>query len=185
MINDVNWQTSLKFVWRPENDGQGFHVSPNDPGGDTNHGVIQTTWSFYQDHGYIPTDVTLAAATLDQLETVLYIGFWQAGRCDQLPPGVDLVAFNMNMASGTGRGIRILQQAVGVKTDGIIGDQTLTAVNAMAPAQLVLLLTERDEQFFAGLTTFKWFGRGWDRRAEDCKTVALAMAAGANSTGVP
>lgn len=174
-MSDDSFPVCLGFVWRPENDGQPYHCDPNDPGGATSWGVTHATWEDARGRGLVSGD--LADASRAALATVLRAGYWDHCSCDQMAPGVDLAVFNMAMLSGDGEAERILQTVLGVTVDGVVGPITLAAANAMAPTDLIIALTNRDEAFFASLPTAKYFNRGWDRRAEDCRAAALAMVA--------
>jgi len=171
-----NWAAALAFAWRPENDGQPYHVDAKDPGEGTAWGVTQLTWASAQQAGVAPAGVALADATQDQLSAVLQVMTWNAVCADQMPDGVDLVLFDISMLSGAGRAARILQACVGTTQDGIIGPVTRRAAFVADPETLIRKLTSLDEAFFASLQTFTYFGRGWDRRAEDAQALALSLA---------
>lgn len=166
---------ALAFCWRPENDGQPYHVDPNDPGGATAWGVTVATWDEAVTSGLVAG--TLAGASQDDLSLILRTLYWAPLRCADMPAGVDLAVFNMAMISGDGEAAEILQRVVGVTPDRSVGPVTLAAVNAFGAAKLIAALTDRDEAFFATLPGAKYFARGWDRRAEDCRAAALAMVA--------
>ena len=178
----TNWAPSLAFVWRSDCDGQPLHTDAHDPGGDTSWGVIATTWAEAVRSGIVTG--TLQNATKPQLATVLRVQFWNTVQGDALPAGIDLAVFNMGMVSGPGTAARLLQQAVGVVDDGHIGPVTLLAVRGADPGLLIAALTKRDEAYFASLGTFRYFGRGWDNRAEACQAAALSMAKVAAPVGV-
>jgi lysozyme family protein len=174
-----NFLAALQFVWRPDFDGQPYHVTEHDTGKGTAWGVTEETWQEALDNAQryqlMLSTTKLQYATKSDCAQILERMFYMACGAQLLNPGVDLVAFDMAMAAGNGRENHILQRAVGVEEDGIVGSVTISAANRMAPRQLIDLLTCRDEQFFAGLTTFKYFGRGWDRRADECRLAALAL----------
>lgn len=167
----------LEFVWRPENDGQGYHTDPDDPGGGTNYGVTEKTWS-----DAITARVVMSAPLITadhfQLAAVLYWCAWDAVCADELPVGVDLSVANMAMVAGAPRAKRILQTALSVAVDGIVGPKTLSAAQTANPAELVRLLAAGDEAFYGSLgSLYTEFGHGWVRRAEDAKNVSLALIA--------
>lgn len=179
-MSAINREAFLGFVWRPENDGQGYHVDPGDLGGGTSYGVTETTWSDAQRARVAPSGVALAHADHWQLATVLYWCAWDAVRADELPTGVDLCVANMAMVAGAERARMILQTALGVTVDGIVGPKTLGAAQTADPVGLVDRLTSDDEAFYGSLGGLsKEFGRGWTRRAEDAKNASLALIANA------
>lgn len=171
------FDAALAFIWRPENDGQGFHNDPRDPGGATSWGVTFSTWCGWQImHGARPTleiFKTLGPAELTPLYRTL---FWNAIHGDELAPGVSLMVFDAAVGSGPGNAARWLQATVGVTQDGAIGPVTLAAAARSIPARLVNSLASEREAFYARLPTFAVYGRGWDRRCEDCRRLALSLA---------
>lgn len=171
-----SWLTAYAFVERPENDGQSDHTDAGDSGGETNRGVTHETWQDAQRRGIVPANVMLAQATDAQLESVLKAGFWDACRCDELPAGVDLAVFNPAVVCGPRRGIELLQAAAGVPVDGAFGPVTMAAVLRSNPAGLICTLTLREEDFYALCPTAPTNLHGWDRRATDCRSLALQLA---------
>lgn len=169
-----NWEASLDFVWRPENDGQPYHVDAHDSGGGTNMGITEETWAEAVRHGLVK-EGPLATAKRDELSLILRVNYWRACACDYLPDGVDLVVFDMAMVAGVGRAAAILQTVLQVEVDRDIGRKTEQAAFRFAPYGLINTLTTDDERYFAGLRAFTWFGRGWDNRAEACRQVAAAL----------
>ena len=69
--------------------------------------------------------------------------------------------------AGKSRAIKELQQAVGVPADGIIGPQTLAAVNSHDLNDVILSLTAERLKFYTSLSTFKTYGKGWTNRVAD------------------
>ena len=173
---DSSWPASLAFVWLPSNDGAVYHCDPNDTGGETSWGVTHTTWAAAVEHGLV-ADVPLAEATRDNLALVLKTNFWNVAGCDRLAVGVDMAVFNLAMVGGPGRAARVLQQIVGVAVDGQVGPQTLAAAGKFSSDSLIRKFTVSEETFYASIPPAKFFLRGWDRRAEDCKVAALALLA--------
>jgi lysozyme family protein len=171
-----SWPFSLIFVWRPENDGQALHTDTNDYGGATSMGVTHTTWAAAVEHGLV-ADVPLAEASQDDLALVLKTNFWNAAGCDRLAVGVDMAVFNLAMVGGPGRAARVLQSTVGAVVDGQVGPRTLAAAAKMSSDSLIRSFTASEETFYASIPSARFFLKGWDRRAEDCRTEALALLA--------
>lgn len=163
----------LQFAWRPENDGQGFHCDANDPGGNTNRGVTQKSWDDAVEAGYV-TGSLQEALTAD-LSKVLHTICWNACQCDQLPAGIDIMVADMAMVAGSGASASCLQRIVGAKPDGEIGPLTLKAVDRYhgSYGELLSRLWQADDAYYESLRQFRLWGRGWERRASDCRTFAL------------
>jgi type VI secretion system secreted protein VgrG len=170
----------MPFIWRPENDGQGFHETPGDPGGATAWGVTLSTfegWRLINNHPR-PSVLDLKNATKTELTQLYRILFWHGVNADMLPPGVDLVVANFGCAVGPKRAAEHLQACLGfaeTECDGVVGPVTLTAARKYRPADLVARCTVNDEAYYKGLGMPR-FLNGWDRRALDCQKIALVMA---------
>ena len=171
-----SWPAAKAFVWRTENDGQGFHTDPHDSGKETDMGITDATWKRAILQGIV-RDVTLDYGTDDEFARILLLDYWKPCSCDSLSIGVDLAVFNMAMVAGVGRASIILQTVVGAYTDGDIGP--LTRTSAMdypgGAFALVKALTTEDERFYAQCPTARYFLRGWDRRAEDCQAECIRL----------
>jgi lysozyme family protein len=154
----------------------GFVNHPRDPGGATNRGItLRTLREWRQDDSLTAEDVR-ALSESDAREIYL-ARFWNPIRGDELPPGLDLALLDFAVNSGQGRAVRVLQEVLGVATDGAIGRRTLDAVRAADAADLVRDLCRRRLAFLQRLPTWDAFGRGWRRRVEEVEREALARAA--------
>lgn len=117
--------------------------------------------------------------------------FWNAVKDDELPAGLDLVAFDAAVNSGPARGAKWLQGAVDAVPDGKIGTATIAAARkADTPAAIHRACDARTD-FLRSLGTWKTFGKGWGAsRVDDVRSTALLMAAPARpapkpETGIP
>ena len=93
--------------------------------------------------------------------------FWSAHRCGELPSRLGVALFDgvVNMGRPAAR---LLQEALGVEPDGQVGPLTLAAARrAEREARVLDVLGDylaRRAVFYAWLSTFPRFGRGWMRR---------------------
>lgn len=102
--------------------------------------------------------------TLDRAKQLYKRDYWDKSKCDSLPNGVRFHVFDCAVNSGVKRAIQTLQQAAGVKDDGLIGPQTLGAVNAIDERDLLLKFYASRVSFYTGISTFGTFGKGWMNR---------------------
>ena len=94
---------------------------------------------------------------------------------DQLPNGVDYLVFDFAVNAGVQKAIQTLQKVLGVKTDGVIGPVTLTAIKEADPEELIREFTEEKENHYESLSTFETFGEGWMARSERVEQRANAL----------
>jgi lysozyme family protein len=168
----ANFQRCLAEVLKHEG---GWADHPSDPGGATMKGITIGTYAQWK--GRKVTKAELRAITDDEVATIYRRKYWDVVRGDDLPAGLDLVAFDAAVNSGPARGARWLQQGLGVNADGKIGPLTINAANgAYAPAVIERAIGFR-LSFLRNLKTWGAFGRGWQRRVDGVKAVALNMVA--------
>ena len=139
----------------------GYVNHPNDPGGETMWGVTKRVARAY---GYNGSMRQLPKATAQAIADKNY---WQVIRGDDLPDDVAWQVFDAAYNHGNKQAIKFLQRAVGLSgkdVDGIMGNQTLSAVKCMDSDRIVFLFLAERLEFFTNLGTWKTFGKGWSRR---------------------
>ena len=125
---DTSFERALPVVLFHEG---GLSDDPSDPGGITKFGVsVRFAGSVGIDingNGRT-TGEDIRALTVDQATRLYFNYFWRPLRCTELPPGVALIVFDGGVNQGRAAIAKLLQRAVGVAADGIIGRDTLHAV---------------------------------------------------------
>ena len=94
--------------------------------------------------------------TLDQAGDIYRKNYWDRTKCDFIPDCLSVAVFDYAIHSGTMQAIKDLQKALGVKADGIIGNQTLCACNSK-PVKKVL------ETYFDNRLDFMIHCKGWTK----------------------
>lgn len=153
----------------------GYVDDPRDPGGATNFGITLATYSNWL--GHQATKGQLRTIQSAVVEAIYRQKYWDAVRGDDLPAGLDLVAFDGAVNSGPSRGAKWLQAGLGVTADGAIGPLTLAAAAKADRAEVVRAACDARLHFLQNLSTWKTFGRGWAARVAKVRTAALAMVA--------
>jgi lysozyme family protein len=74
------------------------------------------------------------------------------------------------------RAAKVLQRALGVPVNGVIGNAELAAVGRHFTADLIVRVCDERLAFLKSLKTWPVFGKGWGRRVAEVKSAALAMA---------
>lgn len=151
----------------------GYSDNPADPGGATNGGITQRFLD-----GVRGTDRTLPARVADlsaaQIAGLYRANQWAAVRGDQLPAGLALLAFDMAVNEGPQRAILVLQQALGVTADGIIGPGTLAAATSAGPKVCAEFAARRAVCYAQLDASEAVFELGWMRRLVTVYTQAIA-----------
>ena len=165
-----NFDKCLAEVLRHEG---GFVDHPRDPGGATNKGITIGTFRQYRPGA---TVAQLKAISDAEVAMIYRNGYWDAVRGDDLPSGLDLVAFDAAVNSGPRRGAQWLQRALGVADDGKIGPVTLSVAQASEPMSVISRALDIRLAFLKSLSHWDAFGRGWSARVVSVRKVALQMA---------
>ena len=170
----------IAFTWRPDNDGQPYHVTPGDHGGPTAWGVTFTSFAAWRRaHGApYPTTNDLRAAKKLELATLIQTSYWNALQADHLPPGVDLLVYEFGFGSGPITSAEELQRVLNglgadLELDGGLGPRTLAAVAQVNRRTLIEHLGAAHAAFYQSLKQ-PLFLRGWLRR--NTERLALALA---------
>lgn len=174
-----NFQSVLPAILVHEG---GYVNHPRDPGGHTNKGVTLATLRRYKPGASV---ADLKAISNDLLYQIYKDGYWDEVKAYALPSGVDYAVFDFAVNSGPGRAAKYLQAAVGVKQDGIIGNDTLAAVAKHDPDKLINSICDARMAFLKKLPTWNTFGKGWASRVAGVRKKALALAAGAQPAPAP
>jgi lysozyme family protein len=161
---------SLKLVLMHEG---GWSDHPLDPGGATMQGVTLKTYSNWL--GRPATKDELRNMPAEHRDAIYRKLYWERVQADELPAGVDLAVFDCAVNSGPGRAAMLLQQAIGVWPDGVIGPKTMAAIKAADAKATVDRFCDLRLAFLRGLPTWPTFGKGWERRVKDVRQQAKGM----------
>ncbi len=155
-------------------DEGGLDDDPHDHGGRTAYGIIQREYDGYRArHSLPPQDVwKITPAEYTEIYRDRYWSPW----CDRLPSGMDYAFFDACVNTGPAQAAKTLQQAVGVRVDGFMGDVTLAKVAAMDAQAAIHAFCERRRAFYRALRQFPRYGRGWLARVDHVEKAAKAMA---------
>lgn len=168
----ANFEACLAEILKHEG---GWADHPKDPGGATMKGVTIGTFERYKKRK-VTKDELRNISDFD-LQLIYRKEYWDAVRGDDLPAGLDLVAFDGAVNSGPNRGAKWLQAALGVTADGKIGPATLAAARNADADETIRSACAIRLHFLRGLSTWPTFGRGWQRRVTEVEAAALRMAA--------
>jgi len=94
----------------------GYVNDPTDLGGETNYGI---TKRFYK-------HLDIKNLTKKEASEIYYNDYWLKAKCDQLPEDLRLIHLDTAVNMGITRANKFLQEAIGVRKDGVIGQVTLS-----------------------------------------------------------
>lgn len=180
MISDVKlFDKAMDFVFKWEG---GLCEDKNDAGGITNHGVCLR---FLQSIRPSATREDIINLTQEQAKDIFYSEFWLKCHCDELPDKIAFVVFDTAINTGTVQAGKFLQRCLdNVKVDGIIGQETISAVfelleSGVAEVDLVFEYLEKRKQFYKDLATKKptqqVFLKGWLNRTASLGLVTATV----------
>lgn len=138
----------------------GYVNDPLDAGGETKFGISKRSY---------PT-VDIKNLTLEQATEIYKRDFWDRSNIGLLTSEVIAgKVFDIGVNMGQSTPIRFLQQIVGVKEDGILGQQTANAVNAENETFILNELRKKQIMRYADIVTKRpeqiQFFKGWINRA--------------------
>ena len=140
----------------------GYNNDPSDPGGETNYGISKRAFP----------QVDIKKLTRQQAIELYREHYWQRMKCDQLPSGTDLMAFDAAVQHGVVTAAKLLQRAAGVHPDGVLGPITMAAVTKIGTCRE---LVAQRIALYGALPHFKTYGLGWGRRLAAIHERAIAL----------
>lgn len=129
---NADWEKAIIFVLKMEG-GTTAENDPNDPGGLTKFGISKKAYP----------NLDIASLTLEQAKEIYRKDYWEACRCDELPTGFAISVFDTAVNQGVGKARRLLQIALEVEVDGILGEKTIQAAFKAEPYRVKKFLAER------------------------------------------
>ena len=166
---EINLEIGLEFVFKWEG---GYTNDPDDPGGATKWGIALNRIG--RTLGMRKKDIV--GLTIQDAEKIYIRNYWEASRCDLIPTGLDVAMFDCSVNQGPTRAKKLLQKALHVKMDGLIGPNTIASMTDRSddPTLLRDFMVYR-ALHYSGLAKFVKYGLGWFRRLFDCHAVALSL----------
>ena len=147
----------------------GLSDDPRDPGGVTNFGIsirFAGSVGFDVDGDGRTTGEDIRALTQEHAASLHFDHFWKPLHCADMSAGVALIVFDGGVNQGRATIARLLQRAIGVTDDSVVGRNTLHAVGSWAGRidDLIDDVAARRACRYARTRNFERYGRGWMRR---------------------
>lgn len=137
---------------------KGYVEHPDDPGGETNWGI---TVAVARANNYTGPMKNLP---LSLARAIYKKDYWDRAKADQYHPAIGFQLFDAAVNHGVVAAIKMLQRAVGVKDDGIVGPVTLSAILAHEPHEVSMRFLSERLYFYTDIRHWSTFGKGWARR---------------------
>ena len=140
----------------------GYVNDPSDPGGETNFGISKRRYP----------DVDIKNLTIADASAIYLRDWWTRYNYGAIfPQAVASKVFDTAVNLGPSRAHKMLQEAVGVTADGVIGPATLGVVNTMNSLTLLFAFQNLQASYYRNLVladpTLQKFLNGWIARAFD------------------
>lgn len=139
----------------------GYVWHKDDPGGETKHGISK--------RAYPREDIK--NLTQERAISLYHRDYWRAAHCQDWPAGVSLAVLDAAVQHGFITAIKLLQEVVGTKADGLVGPKTRSLVQLADPEWLVARLALRRGRFYARILRNKSrqgvFIEGWYNRLRE------------------
>lgn len=144
------------FDWMMANEGR-YSNDPSDPGGETMWGITQAV---ARQCGYTGE---MRQMPIEVARRIYHALYWQEWMCNaEMPLCFELFDASVNLGPSTAA--KLLQRALGVQVDGIVGPETMAAASAMSTVRLWAIYAATVLEYRATLPTWSRFGRGWSNR---------------------
>lgn len=155
----------------------GYVNKANDKGGPTNKGVTLAT--FRAVYGSNKTIDDLKRLTDQQWEHIFRTKFWDRWKADQIKD-INVAFFLVQWVWGSGVwGIKNPQKVLGVKVDGVVGPETIAAINAQNGRDLFEALKKEKRAYLnricVSTPSNRDFLKGWLKRLDSMQYGSLTL----------
>ena len=137
----------------------GYVNDPNDAGGETNLGISAKSYP----------DIDIKTLTRERAIEIYHADYWTRCKCGYLPAPIAFLLFDAAVNQGPAAAVRMLQKSLkSVRVDGIIGHETLTAIENTPLRSIVCAFVARRAYQYALHPKVAHFGMGWFNRLAEC-----------------
>lgn len=151
----MNIEQCLKVIMHPDVEG-GYVNHPKDPGGETKWGISKRAYPH----------VDIKNLTEAQAAELYREDYWKPLNCEKLPPYLRLMVFDAGINQGVSAAGAMLQAALGLPIDGIIGPKTIERVHTVDKLKMLEVYKTHRVNRYMQARADRWqaFGKGWMRR---------------------
>lgn len=159
-----NFEKAVEVVLAHEG---GYVDHKSDPGGETKYGISKRSYP----------NVDIKNLTIARAKQIYFNDFWSPYKYDQIiNDAIATKLFDTSVNVGPKRAFRFMQQALNqmgksLVADGIMGDKTVEAINAVDNFVLLNVYRSVQAEYYKGLVAADpkkaVFLKGWLRRAQE------------------
>ena len=144
---------SLDFVLEVEG---GYVNDQYDPGGETKFGISQKAYPH----------LDIKNITLEDAKAIYYRDYWlnSGAQVADISPELAFILFDAAVNMGTGTSVRLLQRALRVREDGVIGPNTRKALETANLDDTLEWTVVNRLLRYSELETWPRYRRGWLKR---------------------
>jgi lysozyme family protein/tRNA uridine 5-carbamoylmethylation protein Kti12 len=167
---DLNndFKNALKFVLLFEG---GYVNHPNDPGGETNKGIIKKVYDEYRNFKKLPIQ-SVKLIEEKEIEDIYFNNYWKYGKCDLMPRKIAMIHFDTCVNCGVFQANKFLQRSLKVLDDGFIGPKTLKTLRVIKDSvgikEIISEYLNQRRNFYKQISDknekLKVFLKGWNNR---------------------
>jgi len=115
----------------------------------------------------------------EDIQAIYRQNYWNPVFGNLLNSGCDYLLFDFAVNAGVGRSVKTLQQVVGTNVDGVMGNQTLMAANAIDASALIIDFSNAKIKFYEDIVMARpnqnVFLKGWLNRVNSVKANAFTI----------
>ena len=109
-------------------------------------------------------DLDIKSLSLQQAKKIYKRDWWDKINADQIDSALVFQVWDFAINAGMGTAKRKLQKAVGVAEDGMIGKQTIQAINNTELNDVLMKFNAERLKYYTSLSTWSRYGKGWTLR---------------------
>ena len=163
------FDAAIALLLSPDLEG-GYVNDPLDPGRETHWGISKRSYP----------ELNIRDLKREEAIVIYRRDFWAPLCCQDLPPAVAIVLFDSAVNQGQRPAIEMLQAALEVEVDGLMGPMTVTSARGLSKDSLALslaLFMARRGIRYSRHSMFPRYGLGWFKRMFLFHGTALAFMA--------
>jgi lysozyme family protein len=179
-----DFNTPLPFVLKWEG---GYSNHSQDRGGETKYGITNNTFNKAKEQGIIDSSLaTVRDLSLQDAKNIYEIEYWNKINGNALPSDLSVAVFDTAVNMGVTASVKMLQDILGVSQDGIVGPQTLSAIENYNGNLVSDLLNARETRYMEIAEKDQRqnaFLKGWLNRVNDLRDFVATINGSIPSSG--